>query len=286
MKAVFAFFLLVASSFAIAAPYSAPVPYYGEKVHRILGSANSSSDNVRAALREALNSFHISNTNGYDEIVTSCSGENCYRQFSIGYDNARVFLLGYFYLVDHGNGDYGIQDVYCDNEKTKNDFKSDKGPGPNRIPNPNVINVEHTWPQSRFSGRYDRSLQKSDLHHLFPTDSQANSTRGNYTFGEVERDTQKVNCAASRFGVATDGTRDTFEPPDNHKGNVARAIFYFATRYDMKLSASEENYLRKWSKEDPVDEEERERNDEIFRVQKNRNPFIDFEGLEDRIAKF
>lgn len=286
MKASLSFLILFAASFSFAAPVSQHVPYYGERFYSTLSAPNSSSDDIREAIKDVLRSYHLATPNELDQIVKNCSGESCYSQYSIGYDNARVFLMGYFYLVDHGNGQYGVRDTYCNNEKTAEDFNSSKGPGPNRIPNPNIINVEHTWPQSKFSGRYDRSMQKSDLHHLFPTDSQANSTRGNYNFGEVAKDTQQVRCKASRFGIATDGTRDIFEPPTNHKGNVARALFYFSLRYDMKLNDSEEAYLRKWSKEDPIDEEERVRNEEIFKVQKNRNPFIDIEGLEERIANF
>lgn len=284
MKAFAVLLVLLTTSFSFAAGTSQKFAYYGEEFYNNIANG-ATSDELRDNISRVLESYHRSVANGFDEISRNCEGSGCYAQASIGYDGARVFLMGKFYLVDHGGGDYGVRDVYCDSEKTARDFRGSAGPGPNKIPNANVINVEHTWPQSKFSG-HGRSFQKSDLHHLFPTDSQANSTRGNFHFGEVAQDTKQMNCRASRFGRATDGTSDIFEPPDNHKGNVARALFYFSIRYKIRINPSEETYLRKWSKEDPVDDEERARNQAIFEVQGNRNPFIDVEGLEDRIADF
>lgn len=284
MKAFAALIVLMAASFSFAAGSSQKQAYYGEEFYNKLASGMGNEE-LRDKISEVLESYHRANPNGFDEISRSCEGRGCYTQTSLGYDGARVFLMGKYYLIDHGNGQYGVRDVYCDSEKTSRDFKGGNGPGPNRIPNANVINVEHTWPQSKFGSR-GRGFQKADLHHLFPTDSQANSIRGNFHFGDVAQDTKDMNCDASRFGRATDGTNNIFEPPDNHKGNVARALFYFSVRYQMHINPSEESYLRKWSKEDPVDEDERNRNQAIYEVQGNRNPFIDIEGLEDRIADF
>lgn len=276
--------LVLAAQICSAAGTSQKFAYYGEEFYNNIATGMK-GDELRENINHVLESFHRSVPNKFDEISGECSGSGCYTQTSIGYDGARLFLMGKYYLVDHGNGEYGVRDVYCNNEKTSRDFRGKERPGPNRVPNANIINTEHTWPQSRFGG-HDRGYQKADLHHLFPTDSQANSTRGNFNFGEVAQDTKHVNCVASRFGRATDGTQNIFEPPDNHKGNVARALFYFAVRYQMHINPSEEAYLRKWSKEDPIDEDEMARNQAIFEVQGNRNPFIDVPGLEDLIHDF
>jgi endonuclease I len=236
---------LFVANFAVAAGTSQKFAYYGEKFYNDIATGSKDVE-LRETISHVLESRHRSIPNEFDEIDANCEvgTKNCYSQFSIGYDGARAFLMGKYYLVDHGGGQYGVRDVYCNNEKTARDFKGGSGPGPNKIPNANVINTEHSWPQSKF-GSHGRGFQKADLHHLFPTDSQANSTRGNFNFGDVAQDTKTVSCPASRFGRATDGTNNIFEPPANHKGNVARALFYFAVRYQMHINPSEEAYLRK-----------------------------------------
>ena len=77
-----------------------------------------------------------------------------------------------------------------------------------------------------------------------------------------------------------------FEPPQQHKGNVARALFYFSTKYKLAIDPNEEAVLRKWASEDPVDVEEMHRNDEIEKAQHSRNPFIDFSELINNISDF
>lgn len=284
MKAfVLSFFVLVFSSLSFAIQSSETVPYYGEKFYLDLASGISNND-LKINIKTVLRSYHRKIQGTFDQISTECSGQGCYSQTSLGYNGARVFLLGGFYLINHGDGTYGVRDVYCDTEKTKKDFPG-KGPSPGSIPDNNVINIEHTWPQSRFTGKHNTGLQKADLHHLFPTDSKANSIRGSYQFGEVTRESKPVSCSASRFGTSSDG-RTVFEPPANQRGNTARALFYFSLRYDLPITPNEEATLKKWSQEDPVDEEEQRRNDEIFKAQANRNPFVDFPDLADRISDF
>lgn len=141
-------------------------------------------------------------------------------------------------------------------------------------PDASNMNVEHTWPQSQGA----TGDAKCDLHHLFPTDSKANSIRGNYPFGNVTR--PEWEEGGSKF----DG--DIFEPRSVHKGNCARAKFYFAVRYGKQIPAAEEEALRQWHKEDPVDAAERTRNDQIENAQHNRNPFVDHPEFVDQISDF
>src|SRR5690606_29294742 len=155
--------------------------------------------------------------------------------------------------LEQNDHSYVIKEVYCEK-----DYKS---PGPGRVPDNKVINVEHTWPQSKFGGR-DRGMQKADLHHLFPTDSQMNSIRGNNPFGDVVREKTTLKCQISKFGYNEAGQL-VFEPPMNHKGNVARALFYFSIRYGLRIDRNQEAALREWHELDPVDAEEIERNLEI-----------------------
>ncbi len=200
-------------------------------------------------------------------------------QTILSYKQARRHLFGEIYLEKVGNS-YKVTDVYCEE-----DFTSSVGVGPGRIPNPNELNCEHSWPQSRFNGRQSRSAQKSDLHHLFPTKSVANSTRGNILFGEVDGDAVR-DCVASKRGDDIYDNHDAFEPPKEHKGNVARALFYFSVRYKIAIPDEEEVHLRRWHELDPVDSDERSRHEKIYKIQGNRNPFIDDPDLADRITNF
>lgn len=204
-------------------------------------------------------------------------------QVVLGYDGARKILFGKLFLKTDGKG-YYINDVYCQKK-----FDSNAGVAPGRIPEGTKINCEHTWPQSKFTGSYPNEMQKSDLHHLFPTDSRANAIRGNDNFTDVSHDNGvlgETNCTISKYGAPVMGGDDGFEPPLSHKGNVARAIFYFSVRYKMPIPRNEEEVLRRWNDLDPVDQEEMDRNDAIQSVQGNRNPFIDFPTLVNDIQKF
>lgn len=270
---------------AMAAPASQTIPYYGDQFYRDL-SSGVGNDDLKESLGTVLRSYHLK-TKGLDQIVESCDGDSCYAHVVLGYDRARIFMMGVYHLIDHGNGEYGIYDVYCDKEKVKSDFRNGYAPAPRQIPDANILNTEHTWPQSRFTGRYPKEMQKSDLHHLYPTDNELNSIRGNNPFGEVTRDSRKLKCPASRTGQGAGSARgEVFEPPRNHRGNVARALFYFSVRYQIPIDEAQEQTLRKWNREDPVDQDEINRNDAVQKVQGNRNPFVDYPELSDRIRDF
>lgn len=186
---------------------------------------------------------------------------------SISYDAARVELFGY---IANENGQ--VRCVYT------NEWYACSHGG---TPNWNLINTEHTWPQSMGA----TGAAKSDLHHLFPTNSQANSIRGNYPFGEV------VNASwqegGSKKGSNASGNT-VFEPRDDHKGDAARAIFYFSLRYNNPSnflnSANQQAVLRDWYYADPVSQYEIHRNNEIKDVQNKPNPFIEYPMLLDRLA--
>ena len=198
---------------------------------------------------------------------------------SVGYDTAKKYLFGELHLEQNENG-YFVYDNYCGLNFTN-------GTGPGNIPDQNQLNTEHTWPQSKFNGSMNKGTQKADLHHLFPTDSKANSTRGNYEFAEVTKNQNLKNCPESKSGPSvTSGGSNFFEPPTKHKGNVARALFYFSVRYKISISQDQEEYLRRWNHLDPVDEEEIARNNAIAKIQGNRNPFIDHPEYADAISNF
>lgn len=201
----------------------------------------------------------------------------------VGYKAARRILLGEIDLQNTNQG-YGILDVYCQKMYTAKDFPGSP-PGPGKIPNNSVMNIEHTWPQSLFTGGFNKDMQKSDMHHLFPTEAHVNSVRGNFPFGNVTAVDNTPCQGAVRGYVQGDGNLH-FEPPTVQKGNAARAMFYFAVRYKMKISQEQENSLKAWHRLDPVDDAERSRNDAIFAKQKDRNPFVDHPELVELISDY
>jgi endonuclease I len=255
--------------------------YYPEDYKSSFVSNGVQNDELKARIFTLLTSKHMYKNGRADIISNSCSGSGtCYSHKSVGYRGARKVLFGKIHLEQDEEGKYFVKDVYCRKKITRDITHV----GPNIIPNNNVINCEHTWPQSRFSRTFEKGLQKSDLHHLYPTDSRANGSRGNNEFADVDGDSLR-NCDGSHVGVEKyQGLK--FEPPGEHKGNVARALFYFSVRYKLKISRLEEEYLRRWHSQDPVDAQEMRRNDIIHQVQGNRNPFIDYPALVGKISNF
>ena len=148
-------------------------------------------------------------------------------------------------------------------------------------------NREHSWPQSWFNSG---SPMVSDLFHIYPTDGKVNSYRGNFPFGEVAFPTI-VSLNGSKVGpCSTPGYAGTvFEPVDEYKGDFARTFFYMSTRYLGKDAGWQHNaavsgaelkpwtveLLLRWHENDPVSLKEVLRNEEVYSVQSNRNPFID-----------
>ncbi len=244
--------------------------YYGSDFYK-----NFPASITKENLFRILDSEHSVNQNSYDSIGY-CQG-TCFKHMPVGYNNARVILFGELHNKKDSNGQF-VEDVYCQKKFYFREVDDVSHMG-------NEVNIEHTWPQSKFSSRFGKDLQKSDLHHLFPTDSSANSRRGNYNFGNVSESEDELDvnqCNSSRLGHHEGDM--IFTPPTQHKGNVARAIFYFAVRYQMDIPPSEERALREWHKNDPVDEQERIRHELISKHQFVRNPFIDFPELADKIS--
>lgn len=204
------------------------------------------------------------------------------------YKEAKTYLFGELFIKENQNGEYFIKDVYC--EKTYN--SSNAGVTLNALPNQEILNCEHTWPQSKFiKDKNDKEVetaQLTDLHHLFPAEKNANQIRANYDFQYVIKDLNLgSNCVPSKSGQTTGKQGNFFfEPPTNHKGNVARAMFYFSTHYKLPIDALQEKTLREWHKLDPVDADERERNNKIEQIQGNRNPYIDYPELVEQIKDF
>ena len=165
-------------------------------------------------------------------------------------------------------------------------------------------NKEHSIPQSWFG---EASPMKSDLFHVYPTDARVNNARSNYPFGETSN---RSAIASSPKALGYLGTSNfsgysgtVFEPVDQYKGDFARTYFYMVARYlDKNFNQSENgkvvftysssttglttyavNLFLKWHRQDPVSQKEIDRNNAVYKHQKNRNPFIDYPYLAEYI---
>jgi endonuclease I len=157
-------------------------------------------------------------------------------------------------------------------------------------------NREHSWPKSWFGGTV--SPMYTDLFHLCPTDGYVNGNRSNYPFGTVSSPTW-TSLNGSKVGPCSwqGYTGTVFEPRDDFKGDFARNYLYMATRYENLIAGWPSNdpnaaailsgnaypafktwyvnMLLAWSAADPVSAKEIARNNAVYAIQNNRNPYID-----------
>ena len=209
-------------------------------------------------------------------------------------------LLNAFKIADTDDEGY-IIDIYSNVRYRPNDNGSSAshiGEGYNR---------EHSFPRSWFGGEV--SPMNTDVFHIYPTDIKVNSQRGNNPYGECDdnnsvRLTYGNYVAKGKLGPSNypgySGT--VFEPDDEYKGDLARTFFYMATCYKNELpswpgspqlnyvankykafSTWTINMLMEWTRLDPVSEKEIKRNEAVFGIQGNRNPFIDHPELAEHI---
>jgi endonuclease I len=178
-----------------------------------------------------------------------------------------------------------IWDMYSVYEYTfETDQNSGSTPGSEGVD----YNREHSWPQSFFN---KATPMVTDLFHVYPSDTYVNGKRSNYPYGEVSS-ASYTSTNGSKLGTARSGlgyTGTVFEPIDDYKGDFARTYFYMATRYytedgswlDWAMADGVElkqwaiDMLLQWHENDTVSTKEINRNDAIYALQYNRNPFID-----------
>ena len=166
-------------------------------------------------------------------------------------------------------------------------------------------NREHSFPRSWFNGEV--APMNTDVFHIYPTDIRVNSQRGNDPYGVCANGTRLTYgnyVAKGKSGPCTyPGYRgDVFEPDDEYKGDLARTFFYMVTCYKNELpswagsaqldyrtnkykafSTWTINMLMEWTRMDPVSEKEIKRNEVVYGIQGNRNPFIDHPELAEYI---
>ncbi len=193
------------------------------------------------------------------------------------------------------NGKHIVWDMYSDNWNIRKYWYYGGTYGLNR---------EHSVPKSWWNSPSNVEAYEAgtDLMHLFPSDASANSAKSNYPLGEVNTSLSvKFDNGVSKVGYPVSGGSGynyVFEPDDEYKGDFARVYFYMATCYQdytwkytymfnnsgyMTLNQYARELLLTWHREDPVSEKERNRNDAVFKIQGNRNPFVDDPNLAEYI---
>lgn len=224
-------------------------------------------DLLRAALRTIITSGHTSNNYNNledDFYYTDNLGSN--KVWDMYSQDATGVAPGNYYFY------YNISSDQCGNYSGEGD----------------CFNKEHSFPKSWWGGSTS-AIQYADLFHLVPTDGYVNNRRSNYVFGKVSSPSW-TSTNGSKVGSNTypgySGT--VFEPIDDYKGDFARNYFYMATRYMNSFSSwscamiSGNNYatwainmLLEWHHNDPVSQKEIDRNNAVYSIQHNRNPYID-----------
>ncbi|WP_299105626.1 endonuclease [uncultured Tenacibaculum sp.] len=172
-------------------------------------------------------------------------------------DNSKVLLI-YGYSDTDGN-------YVTDRSRGVNDNGGTQGTDWNR---------EHVYPRSLGIPNLGSSGPGSDAHHLRPSDVKMNSNRGS----------KKFATGSGNAGDASGG----WYPGDEWKGDVARMMMYMYIRYGNQClpknvalgsaNSADSNMidlLLEWNADDPISDFEKNRNNEIAKVQGNRNPFID-----------
>lgn len=273
---------------------------------------------LKVRLQNFLRRPHIQGIDRPDEVVESCPETNqdgtvCVQRRIWTYEAARKAMFGFVDLQSKYELP-AVYDYYCDRALDSAEFRRilrdvvhvrDENireaelPGKDQIVSAKIMNTEHTWPQSKFTapkGSKENLVQKTDLHHIFPTDTAVNGKRANFDFAMVDDSAEQTQCIdgtkSGRLGqpkavagLTGQGAKH-FEPTMHHRGNVARALFYFSVAYNGGMSTLQEHYLREWNEQDPPDGAERVRNEMIYRTMGVRNPFVDYPDLPSRIKRF
>ena len=162
------------------------------------------------------------------------------------------------------------------------------------------MNIEHSFPKSWWGGHKNDAW--CDLYNLYPSDSKANSSKSNFVMGVVVNVKEEAGTGYDKVGMGyADGILvKMWEPGDRFKGEFSRSYMYMATTYQNLSFVSEganqlqtgayptlkkwsSDLFRQWSKNDRVDEMEIKRNEAVYKIQNNRNLFIDYPNLAEYV---
>ena len=208
----------------------------------------------------------------------------------ISYGSGESSTWGAFYTTDAvvENGKRRVLDMYSAEKR----YFGSKGSAVSGM------NIEHSVAKSWWGGTQNNAY--CDLHHLNPSDQDANSRKSNYPLGELTSVSWDNGVTfVGKANIDGNSNQNAYEPCDEYKGDFARVFMYMFTCYqDLTWKYTWMNYekstyptlkpwavelLLKWHKQDPVSEKEVNRNNAVYAVQGNRNPFVDYPQLADYV---
>ncbi|HCR76933.1 MAG TPA: endonuclease I, partial [Chryseobacterium sp.] len=238
------------------------------------GTAGLSGAALKTKLKQIITNGHVDN--GYNGLWTGYATTDRDNIAMAGYENNNTIL-----------------DIYSENPNGTDPYsytypggQCSGSSGPEGL----CYNREHVVPQSLFNSN---APMVSDIHFIRPTDAKVNGMRSNFPYGKVgSASFTSQNGSKLGTSVSPGYSGTVFEPVDAFKGDIARMILYFVTRYETQLSGFgtgnmlggsafpglqtwELNQLLAWHIADPVSATEIARNNASYTYQGNRNPYID-----------
>ena len=266
MKKIFFGFLLLVRLILFAQP---PAGYYDD-------AEGKTGYELKTALKNIITNGHTDR--GYNNLYTL-------------YQNSDV--------DNYYENDGTLLDIYSENPNGADSYEYDQPDDKcgTSSQEGDCYNREHIMPQSAFNSG---TPMKDDGHFVVPVDGYVNNRRSNYPFGIVNNPTWTSSNGSKVGPNATPGYSGTvFEPIDEFKGDIARMLFYVATRYEDQIAGWSSDMLDgtsdhvfadwfldlllQWNHDDPVSQRERDRNEAVYNYQGNRNPFIDHPEWADSI---
>ncbi|WP_226662534.1 endonuclease [Microbulbifer aggregans] len=282
-------------------------------------SSSSSSSSSGGSSSSSSSSGGSSSSSGSSSGAGSSSGGGSYYDSAAGMSGYSLKTALYNIIQGHSERSYGELwsfyaatdlDYYFENDGSIIDIYSENPNGSDSYNYTPVVNQcgnyrsegdcynrEHSFPRAWFGGAI--APMNTDVHHIFASDGYVNAMRGSYPFGEVAS-ISAISSNGSKLGngqYSQGYTGTVFEPIDAFKGDIARAYFYMATRYQDVIADWENNsdygdamldgssdqvfecwairLLIDWHNADPVSPWEMDRNEAAYYFQGNRNPFID-----------
>lgn len=204
-------------------------------------------------------------------------------------------------VLDYGSGAGHTWEGFYSTDRTEDNvvidrYSNDERYFGNRGASVGGMNIEHSFPKSWWGGASNQAYK--DLYNLMPCEQKINSSKSNYPMGEVVN--VKTDNGCTKVGTGSNGYQ-LWEPADKWKGDFARGYMYMATAYQnftwsgtqalQILQQGDYPTLQpwaytlyiKWAKADKVDQVELKRNNEVYKIQGNRNPYVDFPNLMEYV---
>ena len=194
-------------------------------------------------------------------------------------------------VLDYGSGSGHTWEGFYTTDRTDDNMVIDRYSNDERYfgskgSSVSGMNIEHSFPKSWWGGSSNQAYK--DLYNLMPSEQKINSSKSNYPMGKVTN--VKTDNGCTKVGTGRNGYQ-LWEPADKWKGDFARGYMYMATAYQnftwsgtqalQILQQGDYPTLQpwaytlyiEWAKADKVDAIEIKRNNEVYKIQGNRNPY-------------